>query len=120
VFASRFNGTAPVGYNGDHRPKGAAMPVIKRKPREQTIAREFDRLSKQFDKLTTSFESLKSAVLASPAKKSRKKKPPTRKLPSLAEQNRMDAEVARKGRAAWLSGKTKTITHEELKQKLGL
>ena len=37
-----------------------------------------------------------------------------------AEQDQMDAEVARKGREAYLAGKTKTVTHEQLKRKLGL
>jgi hypothetical protein len=37
-----------------------------------------------------------------------------------AEQDRRDAEVAEKGTAAYLAGKMKTITHEELKRKLGL
>jgi hypothetical protein len=32
----------------------------------------------------------------------------------------MDSEVARKGREAYLSGKLKTISHEDLKRKLGL
>jgi hypothetical protein len=37
-----------------------------------------------------------------------------------AEQDQKDAEIARKGREDWLSGKVKTITHEQLKKKLGL
>ncbi len=37
-----------------------------------------------------------------------------------AEQDLKDAEIARKGREAYLSGKMKTISHEELKRKLGL
>jgi hypothetical protein len=37
-----------------------------------------------------------------------------------AEQDQKDAEIAQKGREAYLSGKVKTITHEELKKKLGL
>jgi hypothetical protein len=37
-----------------------------------------------------------------------------------AEQDQKDAEIARKGREGYLSGKVKTITHEELKKKLGL
>ena len=37
-----------------------------------------------------------------------------------AEQDQKDAEIARKGREAFLSGKLKTITHEQLKRKLGL
>jgi hypothetical protein len=36
-----------------------------------------------------------------------------------AEQDRMDTEVARKGREAYLSGKMKTISHEDVKRKLG-
>ena len=36
------------------------------------------------------------------------------------EQDQRDAEIARKGRADFLSGKMKTISHEELKKKLGL
>jgi hypothetical protein len=36
------------------------------------------------------------------------------------EQDQKDAEIARKGREAYLSGKVKTITHEQLKRKLGL
>jgi hypothetical protein len=37
-----------------------------------------------------------------------------------AEQDRKDAEIASKGREAYLPGKMKTISHEELKRKLGL
>jgi hypothetical protein len=37
-----------------------------------------------------------------------------------AEQDQKDAEIARKGREAYLSGKIKPITHEQLKRKLGL
>ena len=37
-----------------------------------------------------------------------------------AEQDQKDAEIARKGREAYLSGKVKTISHEEFKRKLGL
>ena len=37
-----------------------------------------------------------------------------------AEQDIKDAEIARKGREAFESGKVKTISHEELKRKLGL
>lgn len=37
-----------------------------------------------------------------------------------AEQDRKDAEIARKGREAFLAGKLKTISHEQLKRKLGL
>lgn len=36
------------------------------------------------------------------------------------EQDRIDAEIVRKGRAAYLSGKTKTISHAELKRKLAM
>jgi hypothetical protein len=36
------------------------------------------------------------------------------------EQDQRDAEVAKKGRADFLSGKMKTISHEALKKKLGL
>lgn len=39
---------------------------------------------------------------------------------SRVEQDQRDAEVARKGREAFLAGKMKTISHEELKHKLGL
>ncbi len=39
---------------------------------------------------------------------------------SRVEQDQRDAEVARKGREAFLAGKMKTITHDELKRKLGL
>ncbi len=37
-----------------------------------------------------------------------------------AEQDQIDAKIAEKGRQAYLSGKVKTISHEELKRKLGL
>ena len=37
-----------------------------------------------------------------------------------AEQDRKDAEIARKGRETFLAGKVKTIPHAELKRKLGL
>jgi hypothetical protein len=37
-----------------------------------------------------------------------------------AEEDQRDAEIARKGRADFISGKMKTISHEELKKKLGL
>jgi PHD/YefM family antitoxin component YafN of YafNO toxin-antitoxin module len=37
-----------------------------------------------------------------------------------AEQDQKDAEIARKGMEAYRSGKVKTITHEQLKRKLGL
>jgi hypothetical protein len=37
-----------------------------------------------------------------------------------AEQDQLDADVAKKGREAYSSGKMKTITHGELKRKLGL
>ena len=37
-----------------------------------------------------------------------------------AEQDQKDAEIAAKGRAAYLSGKVTTISHEEFKRKLGL
>jgi hypothetical protein len=37
-----------------------------------------------------------------------------------AEEDRRDAEIARKGRKAFVSGKMKTITHEEIKRRLGL
>ncbi|MBC8106368.1 MAG: hypothetical protein H7Z14_07250 [Anaerolineae bacterium] len=36
------------------------------------------------------------------------------------EQDQKDAEIARKGREAFLAGKLKTISHEELKRKLAL
>ncbi len=39
---------------------------------------------------------------------------------SRAEQDQRDAEIARKGREAFLAGKITTISHEALKQKLGL
>jgi PHD/YefM family antitoxin component YafN of YafNO toxin-antitoxin module len=37
-----------------------------------------------------------------------------------AEQDPRDAEIARKGRAAFEAGKMKTISHAELKRRLGL
>jgi len=37
-----------------------------------------------------------------------------------AEQDQRDAEIARKGREAYESGKMKTITHEQLERRLGL
>ena len=37
-----------------------------------------------------------------------------------AEEDRRDAEVAKKGRAAFLSGKMKPISHAEVKRKLSL
>jgi hypothetical protein len=37
-----------------------------------------------------------------------------------AEQDERDAEIARKGREAYLAGKMKTITLEKMKRKLGL
>jgi len=37
-----------------------------------------------------------------------------------AEEDQRDAEVAKKGRAAFVSGKMKPILHEEVKRKLGL
>jgi hypothetical protein len=37
-----------------------------------------------------------------------------------AEQDQRDAEIARKGREDFLSGKLKTISHEEVKKRLGL
>jgi hypothetical protein len=37
-----------------------------------------------------------------------------------AEQDKRDAAIAEKGRADYLAGKVKPITHEELKRKLGL
>jgi PHD/YefM family antitoxin component YafN of YafNO toxin-antitoxin module len=39
---------------------------------------------------------------------------------SRAEEDQRDAEIARKGREAFLAGKMKTISHEDLKRKLGL
>ena len=39
---------------------------------------------------------------------------------SRAEEDRRDAEIARKGRDAYLSGKVKSISHDQLKRKLGL
>jgi hypothetical protein len=37
-----------------------------------------------------------------------------------AEHDRRDSMIAEKGRRAFEAGKLKTITHEELKRKLGL
>jgi PHD/YefM family antitoxin component YafN of YafNO toxin-antitoxin module len=37
-----------------------------------------------------------------------------------AEEDQRDAQIARKGREAFLSGKMKTISHDDLKRKLGL
>jgi hypothetical protein len=37
-----------------------------------------------------------------------------------AEQDQRDAEIAERGRANYLSGKSKTISHADLKRKLGL
>ncbi len=37
-----------------------------------------------------------------------------------AEQDQKDVEIVQKAREAYLSGKMKMITHEELKRKLGL
>jgi hypothetical protein len=37
-----------------------------------------------------------------------------------AERDQKDSEIARKGREAYLSGKVKPITHEELKRRLGV
>ncbi len=37
-----------------------------------------------------------------------------------AEQDHRDAEVVRQEREAFLAGKVKTITHKDLKRKLGL
>jgi hypothetical protein len=37
-----------------------------------------------------------------------------------AEQDQKDAMIARKGREDWEAGKLKTISHQELKRKLGL
>jgi len=37
-----------------------------------------------------------------------------------AEADQKDAAIARKGRKEFLAGKAKTITHEQLKRKLGL
>ena len=39
---------------------------------------------------------------------------------SRAEQDQKDSEMVRKAREQWQAGKLKTITHEELKLKLGL
>jgi len=36
------------------------------------------------------------------------------------EQDAIDSEIARKGREAYVSGKMKTISHEQLKRRLGL
>jgi PHD/YefM family antitoxin component YafN of YafNO toxin-antitoxin module len=38
---------------------------------------------------------------------------------SRAEEDQRDAEIARKARKTFLSGKMKTITHDEVKRKLG-
>ena len=37
-----------------------------------------------------------------------------------AERDQKDAEIARKGTEDWLAGRVKTVSHEELKRKLGL
>lgn len=37
-----------------------------------------------------------------------------------AEEDREDAETAKKGRVDFLAGRMKTISHEEVKRKLGL
>jgi hypothetical protein len=37
-----------------------------------------------------------------------------------AERDQKDAEIARKGREDYLSGKVKAISHDELKRRLGL
>ncbi len=37
-----------------------------------------------------------------------------------AEEDQRDAEIARKGMADYRSGKMKTISHDDLKKKLGL
>ena len=37
-----------------------------------------------------------------------------------AEEDRKDAETAKKGRDDFLAGKMKTISHDEVKRKLGL
>jgi len=37
-----------------------------------------------------------------------------------AEEDQRDAEVVRKGREAFRAGKLKTVTHAQLKRKLGL
>lgn len=37
-----------------------------------------------------------------------------------AEQDRRDRDIARKARESYESGKMKTITHEQLKRRLGL
>lgn len=37
-----------------------------------------------------------------------------------AEQDQKDAETARKGREAFLSGNVKTVSHADLKRKLGI
>lgn len=40
--------------------------------------------------------------------------------PTQAEEDQRDAEVAKKGRAAFVSGKMKTVLHEEVKRTLAL
>jgi PHD/YefM family antitoxin component YafN of YafNO toxin-antitoxin module len=37
-----------------------------------------------------------------------------------AEQDQRDAEIARRGREAYASGKMKTIPHEQLRRRLGI
>jgi hypothetical protein len=37
-----------------------------------------------------------------------------------AEQDQKDAEIAQKGREAYLSGKVKTMSHEQVKRMLGV
>jgi len=37
-----------------------------------------------------------------------------------AEEDQKDAAIARKGRAAFLAGRVKTVSHAQLKRKLGL
>jgi len=39
---------------------------------------------------------------------------------SRAEEDRRDAEIARRGRKSFLAGEMKTLTHDEMKRKLGL
>jgi hypothetical protein len=39
---------------------------------------------------------------------------------SRAEEDRLDAEIARRGRKMFLAGKMKTISHDQMKKKLGL
>ena len=41
-------------------------------------------------------------------------------IESQSEEDRRDARIARKGRAVFLSGKAKTVSHAQLKRKLGL